>query len=147
MDLRFELSQTKLSAADGFQALALWWDVEFEGSAETVVLSTAPGAPDTHWHQTVILLPKPAPTVAADGRLQCRVQMRQSDENPRQYDIVLDPAPEQEEHDDEDDDEGAIVDPSREINEQQSAKSALLTALQMSMASSDEQQSKRGKSE
>jgi hypothetical protein len=40
---------------------ALWFDCIFAGPPgcedDITTLSTAPGAPDTHWHQTVVLLP------------------------------------------------------------------------------------------
>lgn len=39
--------------------LAGWFDIQFLGSAETVVLTTAPEAPGTHWYQCRLLLSDP----------------------------------------------------------------------------------------
>lgn len=39
--------------------LAGWFDIHFLGSAETIVLSTAPENPGTHWYQCRMLLKEP----------------------------------------------------------------------------------------
>ena len=39
--------------------LAGWFDIDFRGSGATVVLSTSPGSPGTHWYQCRLLLPEP----------------------------------------------------------------------------------------
>ncbi len=39
--------------------LGCWFDIDFQGSAASVVLSTAPGSPGTHWYQCRLLLPEP----------------------------------------------------------------------------------------
>lgn len=53
--------------------MVLWFDVEFssrfckEGS---VVLTTSPHAPQTHWHQTILQLRQPVNWEQAAGRQQ-----------------------------------------------------------------------------
>lgn len=39
--------------------LGCWFDIEFRGSTSTVVLSTGPECPGTHWYQCRLLLPEP----------------------------------------------------------------------------------------
>jgi len=39
--------------------LAAWFDVSFDGSDEIVPLTTAPGAPGTHWHQLRLMFAQP----------------------------------------------------------------------------------------
>lgn len=39
--------------------LGCWFDIAFQGTAATVVLSTSPGSPGTHWYQCRLLLPEP----------------------------------------------------------------------------------------
>ena len=36
-----------------------WFDISFDGSEETVVLSTAPDCPCTHWYQCRLMLKDP----------------------------------------------------------------------------------------
>mmetsp|Transcript_23737 Transcript_23737/g.51297 ORF Transcript_23737/g.51297 Transcript_23737/m.51297 type:complete len:100 (-) Transcript_23737:1120-1419(-) len=36
-----------------------WFDISFLGTAETVVLSTSPDCPGTHWYQCRLLFPEP----------------------------------------------------------------------------------------
>jgi histone-arginine methyltransferase CARM1 len=36
-----------------------WFDINFIGSTENVVLSTAPECPGTHWYQCRLLFPDP----------------------------------------------------------------------------------------
>lgn len=39
--------------------LACWFDIEFQGTTQTVVLSTSPEAPGTHWYQCRLMLREP----------------------------------------------------------------------------------------
>jgi type I protein arginine methyltransferase len=39
--------------------LGCWFTISFDGSAASVVLSTSPGSPGTHWYQCRLLLPEP----------------------------------------------------------------------------------------
>jgi len=67
-----------------------WFTVEFEGELEgsNVILSTAPGDPDTHWKQTVFLLPK---TIQANKGvpIHCRIQFSIDEQNTRRYNVIL----------------------------------------------------------
>jgi len=56
MDLPFDCAITRTALCHG---LALWFDVSFDGSAVTYVLSTAPTAAGTHWYQCRLLLKEP----------------------------------------------------------------------------------------
>lgn len=76
--------------------VAFWFDVGFAsreqsagpGACEELVLCTSPGAPATHWKQTVVYLGA-FPPVEAGDRLEARIIFAQSQENPRQYDITV----------------------------------------------------------
>merc|ERR1711951_327417 len=39
-------------------ALVVWFDCDFEGREKSVILSTSPMEPTTHWYSTVFLLPE-----------------------------------------------------------------------------------------
>jgi histone-arginine methyltransferase CARM1 len=52
----FKFTVTKTALVHG---IACWFDVDFLGSEETVVLSTSPFSSDTHWYQCRLLLPEP----------------------------------------------------------------------------------------
>ncbi|CAE8620264.1 unnamed protein product [Polarella glacialis] len=71
--------------------IAFWFDVGF-GKLSTdknvVKLNTDPGSPPTHWQQTVVYLGVFAP-VEAGEELSALVKLKQSEENPRQYDITV----------------------------------------------------------
>lgn len=47
--------------------IALWFDLLFDGSDESVVLSTAPTAPYTHWYQIRLLFDKPLAVTAGQS--------------------------------------------------------------------------------
>jgi len=55
--------------------LAGWFDAHFEGSDKTVILSTAPGYPGTHWYQIRFLLETPI-AVNAGQKLEGWLDMR-----------------------------------------------------------------------
>jgi histone-arginine methyltransferase CARM1 len=66
--------------------LAAWFDVDFVGSAEHVVLRTGPLSPGTHWYQVRILLRDPVAVNKGQtlaGTLTCRANARYS------YDCTL----------------------------------------------------------
>ena len=66
--------------------VAFWFDVAFDGSSETVWLSTAPTEPLTHWYQVRCVLRRPL-LVHAGGACDVRVRMVA---NARQsYDVDL----------------------------------------------------------
>jgi len=93
-ELTVELSFVALRAGRA-AALALWFDVGFAlptqdppSEKQVVELSTGPGAPATHWKQTVVHLGCFVPVEAGDV-LPVRLLLRQSEDNPRQYDITV----------------------------------------------------------
>jgi len=55
--------------------LAGWFDAHFEGSDRTVILSTAPGFPGTHWYQIRFLLETPV-AVNAGQKLEGWLDMK-----------------------------------------------------------------------
>jgi len=102
LDLR-TVTSTNLHALDkelSFVALragraagvCLWFDVNFieplKSSAPCVILSTAPGVPLTHWKQTAVYFGS-FPCIEAGDELPLRLLLRQSTDNPRQYDISV----------------------------------------------------------
>ncbi|XP_025089637.1 probable protein arginine N-methyltransferase 6 [Pomacea canaliculata] len=52
------------------------------------ILSTSPASPETHWKQTVIILPQ-AVSVDANDAIGCRVDLEQDTTNKRHYNITL----------------------------------------------------------
>lgn len=56
MTLPFDFVSSKTALCHG---LAVWFDVSFIGSTTTLVLSTSPYAPGTHWYQCRLLLKEP----------------------------------------------------------------------------------------
>ena len=81
--LPFEFTVGRLGICHG---LAAWFDVAFVGSTATVVLSTAPGQPGTHWYQCRLLLTEPIAVNAGQvlkGSLRMVANARYS------YDITL----------------------------------------------------------
>lgn len=98
---------------------AMWFDVDFKGPLDeenkvitnSVVLSTAPMAPPTHWKQTVIFLPSPF-SVDTGEVIICRVNLAQdTTNNKRHYNISLemvDTDDNVEDGDDENDEESEV---------------------------------------
>eukprot|EP00403_Amphidinium_massartii_P018963 CAMPEP_0178428996 /NCGR_PEP_ID=MMETSP0689_2-20121128/30570_1 /TAXON_ID=160604 /ORGANISM="Amphidinium massartii, Strain CS-259" /LENGTH=543 /DNA_ID=CAMNT_0020050795 /DNA_START=20 /DNA_END=1652 /DNA_ORIENTATION=- len=73
---KFDITQPCL-----VHGLAGWFDAHFEGSDKTVVLSTAPGFPGTHWYQIRFLLETPLavnPGQQLEGWLDMRANHLQS---------------------------------------------------------------------
>ena len=56
IEMKFRYRITKTSLMHG---LGCWFDVDFLGSQNTVVLTTSPKAPGTHWYQIRLLLSQP----------------------------------------------------------------------------------------
>jgi len=65
--------------------LAFWFDVGF---GPGVNLCTSPGAPATHWKQTVVYFGA-FPDITPGEELTARVTLTQSATNPRQYEISI----------------------------------------------------------
>ena len=94
---RFELQQYAI-----LHGFACWFDVEFEGDVD-VTLGTGPEAPETHWQQTVMLLPD-ALMVNKGDSLACSMLLTQDSTNPRRYNICIEVDEEAEDDDEEGDD-------------------------------------------
>lgn len=83
--------------AGRYQAIALWFDVEFPVNDDglLVTLTTAPGEPETHWKQTVILLPDHVhENIEVREALALSLSIKRNENNPRHYNIevqMLDP--------------------------------------------------------
>ena len=73
--------------SDLLHGFACWFDVKFEGES-LVTLNTGPLSPETHWKQTVILLPQALLATKGD-KVECRIQMTQDVSNPRAYNISV----------------------------------------------------------
>eukprot|EP00762_Andalucia_godoyi_P005286 ANDGO_06813.mRNA.1 putative protein arginine N-methyltransferase 6 len=68
--------------------VSFWFEVQFEGSQNTVTLSTDPGSPATHWKQTTIVFPRavelePSQTVVA------KIEIALCEEETRGYTLSL----------------------------------------------------------
>lgn len=75
-----------------YQGICLWFDCEFpfDDVGASIVLSTSPFSPPTHWKQTVILLPENAhQDVEAKYPLAFSLEILRNAENPRRYNIEL----------------------------------------------------------
>ena len=70
--LPFEFTIARTAVCHG---LAAWFDVAFTGSAATVILTTAPGQPGTHWYQCRLLLLNPI-AVNAGQRIAGTLRMK-----------------------------------------------------------------------
>lgn len=90
---QFEFKEVIVAQVDGrYQAFCLWFDVQFPVNDDglMVTLSTAPTEPDTHWKQTVILLPDHAhQEVTAKDPLALSLLIKRNECNPRHYNIEL----------------------------------------------------------
>lgn len=73
-----------------YQGICIWFDVEFpmNNNGNTVILSTAPKAEQTHWMQTIILLPDHVQEDMDVGDpIAFRLVMNRNQDNKRQYKI------------------------------------------------------------
>ncbi len=83
---------------------AFWFDVVFTTDSESVTLSTGPGSPETHWKQTIAILPEALDSFVqnkysnnSEGSLalnendefECYVILNQTDDNARCYEIDI----------------------------------------------------------
>ena len=79
------------------QGFALWFDVIFHTDDKIVTLSTSPRTKQTHWKQTVVLLPQTIDNnetcnylkLSQNDKLECFAIMKQSDSNIRHYVIDI----------------------------------------------------------
>lgn len=75
-----------------YQGVCLWFEVEFPSAddGETLVLSTHPRDPHTHWKQTVILLPESAQEdVDERDPVAFELSIRRSVQNSRHYNLEV----------------------------------------------------------
>lgn len=70
-----------------YQGVCFWFDVQFPTTADNK-LSTSPRAQQTHWKQTIIVLPTQI-EVEEGNSVMFNVQFKRSSSNPRHYDINL----------------------------------------------------------
>lgn len=79
-----------------YQGICFWFDVQFPGNECT--LSTAPESPETHWKQTIIVLPTQMDVEEGDA-VMFNVKLKRNNSKSRSYNISLDILdPEQETH-------------------------------------------------
>lgn len=73
-----------------YQGICLWFDVIFPNHDDVmpVVLSTSPAHPDTHWKQTVIVLPVEL-EVEKDEPIAWELELQRNSTLSRRYDIRL----------------------------------------------------------
>lgn len=69
-----------------YQGVCFWFDVQFPTPDNT--LSTAPGAPQTHWKQTIIVLPTQMEVTEGEA-IMFNVQFKRNSPNSRHYSINL----------------------------------------------------------
>lgn len=75
-----------------YQGLAIWFECEFPASdsGASVVLSTSPFAPQTHWKQTVIVLPDHAQDDLEErDPIAFSLSLKRNPLNRRQYNIEM----------------------------------------------------------
>jgi predicted RNA methylase len=89
------------------QGICIWFDVVFTGSNELIVLDTAPGLPDTHWKQTIILLPEHF-QIQPGLEIPASIEISIDSSNHRHYNLSVQIGNEQESKEDDEDDEHAM---------------------------------------
>ena len=80
--VKFRLTKNGL-----LHGLAFWFDVEFDGDVPSL-FSTGPNCEETHWKQTIIMLPD-ALLVNRSEEFECTVLAEQSAEHPRRYNLSI----------------------------------------------------------
>lgn len=81
-----------ISKAGRFEGVCIWFECEFprDENLYSVVLSTSPCFPQTHWKQTVITLPETAThDVEKREPLGFSLTLRRTQQNCRQYNIEI----------------------------------------------------------
>ncbi|EDV32455.1 uncharacterized protein Dana_GF14044 [Drosophila ananassae] len=81
------------------QGFCIWFEVRFPGD-NSVVLSTSPEAPQTHWKQVVLVLPEEiCENMEAREPVAFKICMKRSGDDARKYNLEVDQLdPETEEH-------------------------------------------------
>lgn len=79
--------------AGRYQGVCIWFDCEFpivESSGDSVVLSTGPSTPPTHWMQTVVVLPENAhEDVEPRDPIAFSLEIKRNADNKRRYNMEL----------------------------------------------------------
>lgn len=80
------------SASGRYQGVCIWFECEFppDDSGNSVVLSTSPFSPQTHWKQTVVVLPDHAQDdVEERDPIAFSLTLKRNQLNHRQYNIEM----------------------------------------------------------
>lgn len=80
------------STAGRYQGVGIWFECEFppDDSGNSVVLSTSPFSPQTHWKQTVVVLPDHAQDdVEERDPIAFSLTLKRNQLNHRQYNIEM----------------------------------------------------------
>jgi len=85
-DITTQRHLTVVEKSGIYQGVCFWFDVQFPTVDN--MLSTSPGAPRTHWKQTIIVLPTQIEVEEGDA-LMFNVQLKRSSPNSRHYSINL----------------------------------------------------------
>jgi hypothetical protein len=120
----------RATRAGNLHGFAFWFDVVFTTDDDVVTLSTSPASPETHWKQTIALLPEALDlfvqseerkrsggassnslALNEDDSFECFIIMNQADDNPRHYqiDIGVSLGEPENDHDEEEDEEDEEV--------------------------------------
>lgn len=82
-----------IERAGRYQGVCIWFDCEFpisEDAGESVVLSTSPLNPDTHWMQTVVVLPDEAhDDVEPKDPVAFSLLIKRNADNRRRYNMEM----------------------------------------------------------
>lgn len=81
-----------VSTAGRYQGVCIWFECEFppDDNGSSVVLSTSPLSPQTHWKQTVIVLPDNAQDdVEEKDPIAFSLTLKRNQLNQRQYNIEM----------------------------------------------------------
>ncbi|XP_037811200.1 protein arginine N-methyltransferase 6 [Lucilia sericata] len=79
------------------QGFCIWFDCRFpaESYEDSIILSTSPNSPATHWKQCVVVLPETAcEDLEENAPVSFKISMKRNSENNRKYDLeveLLDP--------------------------------------------------------
>ena len=136
-DVKRIMSNPKFSIAkyDVLHGFALWFDVTFEGD-NPVTLTTGPSAPQTHWKQTITLLPD-ALLVSKEGEVRCNLVLSRDEVNERRYNICIEMPDEEDEDVEEEDckeDSDQEVSEVMEVNDYNVDDTEMKDAIKRAMA-------------
>jgi protein arginine N-methyltransferase 1 len=88
-DLSFKREfSIRVTRNDFLHALICWFDVSFTKCHKVITLTTSPGAPYTHWKQTVFYL-EDVLVVSQDDKIKGWISCTPNAKNPRDMDIQI----------------------------------------------------------